>query len=106
MAWKKGQSGNPSGRTTQTPAVPINPEPIHIPALNRRDPANELVKLADVSKSERFKKDIWIFLFTQKYRASNIVPVNPKPSKVEEVSDADLLKALENGTQTQQARQG
>ncbi len=94
MGWRKGQSGNPAGRQPVTPVVPINAEPVHIPILRRRDPANELVKLADVSKSERFKKDIWTFLFSQKYRAANIV-ANPGPAKEDETSDADLLAALE-----------
>lgn len=106
MAWKKGQSGNPSGRSALPQSVPINPEPIHIPALNRRDPANELVKLADASKSERFKKDIWTFLFSQKYRASNIVSAAPKKSDDEEVSDADLIKALEGSPTTPEAKRG
>lgn len=97
MAWRKGQSGNPAGRQPATPEVPINPDPVHIPILRRRDPANELVKLADTSKSERFKKDIWTFLFSQKYRAANIV-ANPSSSKEDETSDADLLAALEKPT--------
>lgn len=95
MPWKKGQSGNPHGRQPAPQAVPINPEPVFIPALKRRDPANELIKLADDSKSERFRKDIWTFLFTQKYRAANIVVKAPQESKEDEISDVDLIRQLE-----------
>lgn len=95
MGWKKGQSGNPAGRQPVLPAVPINPDPVHIPVLKRRDPAVELVKLADVSKSERFKKDIWTFLFSQKYRAANIV-VNAPTNAKDDTSDEDLIKSLES----------
>ncbi len=98
MAWKKGQSGNPSGRAPDVVAVPINPEPVYIPILRRRDPANELVKLADKATSEKFKKDIWTFLFLQKYRASNIVPNAAVASQDEVTSDLDLLKTLETQT--------
>ncbi len=95
MGWKKGQSGNPSGRIPEPVVVPINPEPVYIPILKRRDPANELVRLADRATSERFKKDIWTFLFLQKYRASNIVPNAAVATQDDATSDADLLKALE-----------
>lgn len=98
MAWKRGQSGNPSGRTPLPPTVPVNPEPVHIPILRRRDPANELVKLADASDSVKFKKDIWVFLFLQKYRAANIVAL-PAPVAQDAVqSDAELLATLEAQT--------
>ncbi len=95
MTWKKGQSGNPSGRLPDPITVPINPEPVYIPILKRRDPANELVKLADKATSEKFKKDIWTFLFLQKYRASNIVPVAAVATQDDATSDLDLLKTLE-----------
>lgn len=101
MAWSKGHSGNPNGRAKETPSVPINPDPIHIPVLKRRDPAVELVKLADVSKSERFKKDIWTFLFSQKYRASNIVAKEVKTKQEDERTDEELIAALEGQPQTQ-----
>ncbi len=95
MAWKKGQSGNPRGRVPEPALVPINPEPVYIPILKRRDPANELVRLADKSLSDKFKKDIWTFLFLQKYRAANIVPAAPVANEDDATSDVDLLKALE-----------
>jgi hypothetical protein len=84
--------------------VPINPEPVYIPVLKRRDPAVELVKLADVSKSERFKKDIWTFLFSQKYRAANIVTKAPVDSQDEAETDLDLLKALESQTHSKPSK--
>lgn len=95
MAWKRGQSGNPTGRPAVAPTVPINPEPVFIPALKRRDPANELIKLADKATSEKFKKDIWTFLFLQKYRAANIVANVSQASQDDAQSDADLLATLE-----------
>lgn len=104
MAWKRGQSGNPAGRTPIAPAVPINPEPVFIPALKRRDPANELIKLADKATSEKFKKDIWTFLFLQKYRAANIVSNAPQTSQDDAQSDADLLRDLETQTKPKRVK--
>lgn len=98
MAWKRGQSGNPAGRTPVAPAVPINPEPVFIPALKRRDPANELIKLADKATSEKFKKDIWTFLFLQKYRAANIVATASPALDVDAQTDEELLRTLETQT--------
>lgn len=95
MAWKKGTSGNPSGRLPDPVAVPINPEPVYIPILRRRDPANELVKLADKATSDKFKKDIWTFLFLQKYRASNIVPNAAVVIQDDAQTDQELLATLE-----------
>jgi len=100
MGWRKGQSGNPQGRTPATPQVPINPDPVYIPILRRRDPAVELVKLADSSKSERFKKDIWTYLFSQKYRASNIVPNGPSKQPDDAQTDQELLANLEASTKS------
>lgn len=96
MGWRKGQSGNPSGRLPEHKPDHINPEPVHIPILKRRDPANELVKLADTSKSERFKLQVWSFLFQAKYKFANLVPKAPAVSKDAATSDEDLLKALES----------
>lgn len=95
MGWKRGQSGNPAGRAPAPVTVPINPEPVYIPILKRRDPANELVKLADSSDSVKFKKDIWTFLFLQKYRAANIVPNATLAVPLDAQTDQELLATLE-----------
>ena len=98
MAWKRGQSGNPAGRKATEPVGLINPEPISIPILRRRDPANELVRLADASKSERFKLQVWTFLFSEKYKRANVVAKPIERVQVDAQSDEDLLRALETQT--------
>ncbi len=104
MTWKKGHSGNPAGRLPENKPDHINPEPVSIPILRRRDPANELVKLADVSKSERFKLQVWSFLFQAKYKYANLVPKAAEPAKLDDTSDEDLLKALETQTKPKRVK--
>lgn len=102
MPWKKGVSGNPQGRRIEVArkalyAEAINPsENVYIPILDKRDPAKELIKLADNHTDKRYKMEIWMFLFAQKYKASKIVS-KPLPAIVEdEMSDEDTLRLLEN----------
>ncbi len=104
MAWKRGESGNPQGRKPADPVILVNPEPVYIPILKRRDPANELVKLADDSKSERFKLQVWTFLFQEKYKRANVVAKPIEGTKVDETSDEDLIKALESGPKTKRGK--
>lgn len=98
--WQKGQSGNPSGRgvaiAQRLVDAGLNPsENVYIPILDKRDPAKELIRLADRSPDKHFKKEIWMFLFTQKYKAVKIV-TKPLVKQVEDVtSDEDMLRALE-----------
>lgn len=100
MPFKPGQSGNPQGRAISIARrlvdAGIQPsENVYIPILDKRDPAKELIKLADNHTDKRYKMEIWMFLFSQKYKASKIVS---KPVvKVEEsgLSDEETLKALE-----------
>lgn len=101
MPWKKGQSGNPHGRaiTIAQKLIDANigepSENVYIPILDKRDPVKELIKLADKAADKEFKKNIWIFLVSLKYKAVRIVskPVQ-KPVESAE-SDADMLRALE-----------
>lgn len=101
MPWKKGQSGNPNGRRLDIARRlldhDIQPsENVYIPILDKRDPAKELIRLADRSPDKQFKKEIWMFLFAQKYKASKIVskPLPKLPESSLE-SDEDVLRALE-----------
>lgn len=95
MAWRKGESGNPSGRSPEHKTDHINLEPVLIPVLKRRDPANELVKLADSSDSARFKFQIWSFLFNAKYKFANVVPKAPVSKQDDKKTDTDLINELE-----------
>lgn len=101
MPFKKGQSGNPQGRALAIARrlvdAGVNPsENVYIPILDKRDPARELIKLADKSKDMSFKRGIWEFLFEQKYRGSKIVAKAPLFVESEGISDSDMLKALES----------
>lgn len=100
MPWKKGQSGNPAGRGLEIAQrlvdAGLNPsENVYVPVLEKRDPARELIKLADKSKDATFKRGIWEFLFLQKYKGVKIVskPIQTKGN--EGLSDEDVIKALE-----------
>lgn len=100
MPWSKGQSGNPSGRgvaiAQRLVDAGLNPsENVYIPILDKRDPAKELIRLADKSTDKHYKKEIWMFLFAQKYKASKIVS-KPLAKRVDDAtSDEDVLRALE-----------
>lgn len=104
MVWKKGQSGNPQGRRAQADRLVESDanapyqktiEKVYVSILDKRDPAKELIRLADKSKDQDFKRQIWMFLFQEKYKGSHIVagsrPNAPEGSK----SDAEMLKELE-----------
>jgi hypothetical protein len=100
MVWKKGVSGNPAGKALMVARklvdAGIQPnEQVYIPILDKRDPTKELINLADSSKDPKFKRDIWQFLFTEKYKGYKFCS---KPTKIaikEEMSDADMIRALE-----------
>lgn len=100
MPWMKGQSGNPSGRgvaiAQRLVDAGLNPsENVYIPVLDKRDPAKELIKLADKTPDKHFKKEIWMFLFTQKYKAVKIVTKPIVKQEESPESDEDVLRALE-----------
>lgn len=100
MGWKKGQSGNPLGRAIEVARKLVdagyNPsENVYIPVLDKRDPAKELIKLADISDDIKFKADIWKFLFQEKYKSIKIIAKPAQAKAVEVMSDADMLRALE-----------
>lgn len=103
MPWKKGQSGNPQGRRLDLAHKRVGieasgNEAIYIPLLDKRDPAKELIKLADSHTDKRYKMEIWMFLFAQKYKASKITA---KPIQVAEgsaESDAEAIRVLEGGS--------
>lgn len=104
MPWKKGQSGNPQGRAVTIARrlvdAGINPsENVYIPILDKRDPAKELIKLADKTSDREFKKNIWMFLFEQKYKAVRILSKPAKEAAGDDKSDEDTLRELENGPQ-------
>lgn len=63
--------------------------------LDKRDPAKELIKLADKSPDKQFKKEIWMFLFAQKYKSVRFVSKPIAPSAEAEMSDEDTLRLLE-----------
>jgi hypothetical protein len=100
VAWKKGQSGNPAGRGLEIAQrlvdAGLNPsENVYVPILEKRDPAKELIKLADKSKDSTFKRGIWEFLFVQKYKGVKIVSKPLKSVQDQTLSDEDTLKLLE-----------
>lgn len=70
-------------------------ENVYIPILDKRDPAKELIKLADKTTDKEFKKSIWTFLFEQKYKTVRIVSKPIAPSAEAEMSDEDTLRLLE-----------
>lgn len=109
MPWKKGQSGNPHGRRIDLARrlleAGMSPhEHVYIPILDKRDPAKELVKLADKSKDASFKRGIWEFLFQEKYKGSKIVAKLPQVAVEEGKTDAEMIRELEGNTglETQQ----
>lgn len=100
MPFQKGQSGNPQGRALviarKLVEAGIQPnENVYIPILDRRDPAKELIRLADKSPDKQFKKEIWMFLFAQKYKSVRIISKPPVAIIDDETSDEDVLRALE-----------
>lgn len=100
MPWKKGESGNMHGRAISVAQrlvdAGLNPsENVYVPILDKRDPAKELIKLADRSKDSHFKRDIWEFLFLQKYKAVKIVGKPVVVAQDQVISDEDALRALE-----------
>lgn len=103
MVWRKGQSGNPQGRAIgiaqRLVDAGLNPsENVYVPILEKRDPAKELVKLADKSTDKDFKRGIWEFLFLQKYKTVRIVSKMPSKPLEAAISDSDLLTQLEGNT--------
>lgn len=107
MPWKKGQSGNPQGRAVSIARklvdAGIQPsESVYIAALDKRDPARELIRLADKTNDKEFKKSIWVFLFEQKYKAVRIVSKPIQEKQDDAVSDEETLKALEGKAVTEQ----
>ena len=101
MPWKKGQSGNPQGRRIEVSrkalmaAAGEPSDQIYIPILDRRDPAKELIKLADSHSDKRYKMEIWMFLFAQKYKASKILSKPVLKAEDSAETDAAMLRALE-----------
>lgn len=107
MPWKRGQSGNPQGRAVSIARKLIDAgvqpsENVYIPILDKRDPAKELIKLADNHTDKRYKMEIWMFLFSQKYKASKIVSKPTVEKQDDGISDEDTLKALEGKGVTDQ----
>ena len=103
MPWKKGVSGNPHGRAISIAQKLIdsgvNPsENVYVPILDKRDPAKELIKLADNCPDKQFKKEIWMFLFAMKYKAVRIMSKPAIVVKEPEMSDADMISQLEGKT--------
>lgn len=100
MPWKKGQSGNPQGRRIdlahkRIEAATESNEAVYIPILDKRDPAKELIKLADNHTDKRYKMEIWMFLFSQKYKASKIVSKPVVKAEDSAESDEAMIRALE-----------
>lgn len=105
MVWKKGQSGNPQGRrpagqrlvevdTTNAPYQKTI-EKVYVSILDKRDPAKELIRLADKSKDQDFKRQIWMFLFQEKYKGSHIMAGSRPDAPEASQTDAEMLKELE-----------
>jgi hypothetical protein len=105
MPFQKGVSGNPQGRALQIAQKLVNAgiqpsENVYIPILDKRDPAKELIRLADKTTDKEFKKSIWMFLFEQKYRAMKIIAKPIQVAANDATSDEDVLRALEGKSES------